>query len=306
MTVSAEVILASASPHARPLHTVACVYPWFIHGEVMTHRVFSRNASSNRAIPLRKMIDEATGENRAEPVYWGSERKGMQVGEEVLSVNKARNAWERAAVLAADSAYYLKQLGVHKSLSNRLLMPFTHARVLISSTEWSNFFALRLHEAAEPTMRALAVEIKRAIDGAEPQPLAPGQWHLPYVRAEIEDDGSQSYRVHLDPEGHGWEYVDLETAKRVSVARCARVSYRSLEDPEKVTTLKEDLALCERLIGSVPMHASPAEHQATPDFLINRSRQDDPWPGDYANRNQHGNFVGWVQHRKMLPRESAS
>ena len=59
-------------------------------------------------------------------------------------------------------------------------------------------------------------------------------------------------------------------------------------------TVEEDLALYERLVVSKPLHASPAEHQATPDICHE---------GAWENADKHGNFRGWIQYRKTLLNE---
>lgn len=285
--ISAEVILGSTSPYAKPIYTLKTRYPWFIHGEVMTHRVFSRNASSNRAIPLAKMLEEVENANlRAEPVFWGAEQKGMSPGDElpdypptggkypfVSPRMEAQIAWANAAHAAAERARRLATVGTHKSICNRLLMPFAHANVIITSTEWENFFGLRLDKAADPTMRALAEAMWVAINEYKTQALSVTQWHLPFV-----DD------------------VEDENAIKISVARCARVSYESFETGKR-STVEEDLRLYDKLMGAQPLHASPAEHQATPDV---------PYVETWQCPELHGNFVGWVQYRKTLKGESVA
>ena len=56
MPYSARILLDSLSPSGARLTTMEVRYPRFIHSEMMTHRVFSRNAASSRAIPIKKMI----------------------------------------------------------------------------------------------------------------------------------------------------------------------------------------------------------------------------------------------------------
>jgi thymidylate synthase ThyX len=301
--IKAEVVLASSSPHAKPLYTLKLRYPWFIHGELMTHRVLSRNASSNRAIPLKKMLEEVrSDELRAEPVYWGAEQKGMEPGEPLTQseLAAARYEWCNAANAAADFAELMAQRRVHKSLCNRLLMPFTHANVVVSATEWDNFYGLRLDKAADPTMRALAEAMWVAMNEAQVQSLKPGQWHLPFV------DAKASNEHRYDPQGKD----ECQTCIKVSVARCARVSYESHETGKR-STVEEDLKLYDRLVGAQPLHASPAEHQATPDIYHpdERNGGHEPtsdWPGGWDHPKDHGNFVGWRQYRKMLPGEAVA
>lgn len=306
--ISAEVIADSVSTEGKRLTTFKLVYPKFIHGEFMTHRVISRNASSSRAIPVAKLIAEVLDEaTRAGPVYWGAEQKGMQSGAELEGDDllKAHAYWAIGARRAAQTADAMNRLGVHKSIVNRVLEPYSHIRVVATATEWDNFNGLRLDRAAQPEIRALAIAMFEARKASTPKLLKSGQWHLPFVNeGEFEQDYSDnpiSYDV------------------KVSVARCARVSYESFETGKR-STVEEDLKLYERLVGSQPLHASPAEHQATPDKLVEMDIMTNPLTEeDKANRlikltmsgwwehpTEHGNFIGWRQYRKMLPGEAVA
>jgi thymidylate synthase ThyX len=292
--IFAKVIADSISPEQHRLTTFELEYPKFVHGEFMTHRVISRNASSSRATPVGKNIEEVRSNRRAEPVFWGSEQRGMSPGAE-LSVDDrliAKHLWSRAALDAADIAEELLTLGAHKSIINRVLEPFLHIRVVAGATEWTNFFGLRLDGAADPTMRALARSMWAAREASVPRPLIPGEWHLPYVDLEDEEDNRAIANYH-----HMYGDDELVLAKKVSAARCARVSYRSF-DTQKRSAVHEDLALYGKLVGAQPLHASPTEHQATPD-------EQGPVTG-WANSRLHGNLVGWCQFRKELPGEACA
>jgi thymidylate synthase ThyX len=305
--ISAKIILDSVSPEGHRLTTFELRYPKFIHGEFMTHRVFSRNASSSRAIPTKKYLEEVrSDELRACPVFWGKNQAGMQAAEELTGSEliDAKHAWARAALNAADIAEEMMVDGVHKQIVNRILEPFIHINVVVTATEYMNFFGLRLDAGAQPEIRALAETMWAAYNRATPirpneiiHTLRPGQWHLPYVK--YEPSGSNRYQ----------EGVELTQAIRQSVARCARVSYRSFETG-KESTLDEDLALYDKLLGSQPIHASPAEHQATPDSghfihgLTQEARPDGRIGIMWDHPAEQGNFVGWCQYRKMLPGEA--
>ena len=176
----------------------------------------------------------------------------------------------------------MAERGAHKQIVNRIIEPWCHINVVVTATEWANFFALRRDAAAQPEMKALADAMHEAMQNSSPKLLQPGQWHLPY--ADFEDQG-QSWSPGDDP-------------IRESVARCARVSYLTQEGKKPSTG--EDLALYERLVVSQPLHASPAEHQATPDERVCDIME--PW----RHWSQHGNFVGWRQYRKMLPNENVA
>lgn len=288
MTIEAKMIADSISPDGIRLSTLQLRYPRFIHSEFMTHRHFSRNASSSRAIPVERMIEDLR-RDPAMPVYWGSNQKGMQAGEELTGpgLGVAHSEWETARDACITAAQMMIDHGLHKQIANRILEPWAHINVVVTATEWDNFFALRCHKDAQPEMKALALAIFNAMAGSHPTHLKPGEWHLPYVTTE-------------DWNGDQWNTGTpaLDYLKKVSVARCARVSY--LTHDGRQTPIEEDLALYDRLVGSHPLHASPAEHQATPD---------DQWNNmgggleQWKHPELHGNFRGWIQYRKTLPGE---
>lgn len=307
MPFSAEVICDSISEQGKRLTTMKLRYPKFIHGEFMTHRVFSRNASSSRAIPTKKLIAEVLDDDlRAGPVFWGKHQPGMQAVEElpdaepfakgwtISAKERAKRIWKSAALAAVNSAATLESLGAHKQIVNRLLEPFSHINVVVTATEWDNFFGLRLHPDAQPEMRHLATLMWEAYNNSGQLRLLPGEWHLPYIRQE-------------DYAGAGWATInnasqlegidETNMLIRVSVARCARVSYESHETGKR-STVEEDLKLYDRLLTSG--HWSPFEHQATPDNNIGNEVDGDIW----ANPEDWGNLVGWRQLRKTLPNEA--
>lgn len=263
--IYAKVIEDSISNGGHRLTTLECSYPRFIHSEVMTHRVFSRNAMSSRAIPVAKMIEQVRT-NPAAPIHWGANQPGMQAHQEVANTDVARTAWKIAAGRAADDAEFLNTMGLHKQVVNRILEPFQWMRTIISATEWDNFFALRAHPDAQPEFQALAVAMRNAMAGSSPVHRGPGTgfasagWHLPYVLA--------GERMGLP----------ADTLTKISAARCARVSYLTHDGDNP--SIDKDLTLFDRLVGSSPMHASPIEHQAMPG-------------------SGQRNFVGWKQLREF-------
>lgn len=291
MTIKATVIADSISEPSPRLTTFQLKYPKFIHGEFMTHRVFSRNASSSRAIPVKRLIQDVM-DDPAIPIHWGANQKGMQADKE-CDVRVPVYGWgggtdrtnEGAWLLARDNAVKAATAfdicGYHKQIVNRLLEPFVHINVVCTATNYSNFFALRRHKDAQPEMKALADAMWEAMESSEPVFMETGSWHLPYVTND--DWTSLQRRVGMIHE------VAVDLGRRVSVARCARVSY--LTQDGKEPSIEEDFRLYDRLVGSVPLHASPAEHQATPSSLL-------------SSQDLGGNLgYGWVQFRKTLPGE---
>lgn len=287
MTISAKVIAASRRPDrgSKPLTTMVLRYPRFIHSEFMTHRVFSRNASSSRAVPVKKMIQDVI-DDPAMPVRWGANQPGMQdAGDhDALVILGAGadytpvQAWLTARDEAVEIAKAFAEAGYHKQVVNRLLEPFAHITVIVTATEWSNFFALRCHEAADPTMRALADAMKIAYDASDlkRQTLGRREWHLPYI---VEGDIYKAAQI-AGP-------LDVErTLRLVSAARCARVSYLNHDGSEP--DMAKDLKLANELLAS--KHMSPFEHQGRPDIELEKIER---W----------GNFKGWVQSRMEFEAE---
>jgi thymidylate synthase ThyX len=303
--IEAQVVLDSVSPAGHRLTTLQLRYPKFVHGELMTHRAFSRNASSSRAVPTARLLEEVRDDAlRAAPIHWGKNQPGMAAAGELDRHDRmaVEMLWRVAARQAADVAELMLRQGAHKQLVNRVLEPFLHINVLVTATDWANFLTLRCHPDAQPEMHALGVAIRAAREGSTPQRLQPGQWHLPFVDEatwQVINDTLPRCFVTKDPALPGDPQPHLEVALRVSTARCARVSYLSHETGRR-STVAEDLALYDRLVGAQPLHASPAEHQATPDLQRwNTAIEERVW----AHPEQWGNLTGWRQHRKLLPGE---
>jgi len=225
-----QIVLDSVY-HTR-ITTMVCTYPRFIHAEVMTHRMFSRNASSSRAIPVAKLL-EAARLRPVVPIHWGKNQKGMRADEEVSEEQKERaeSAWHAARLSAIHCAEHLSDIGIHKQIVNRLLEPFTTITVIITATEWNNFFKLRCHKDAEPHMQKLACMMRDAYVASDPKST---DAHFPYAMSSSGDRAM------------------------ISAARCARVSYLN-HDGTKPDEAK-DIILANKLMES--KHLSPFEHQA--------------------------------------------
>lgn len=305
--ISAKVVLDSIASGHR-LTTFELTYPRFIHAELMTHRVFSRNAASSRAIPTTKKI-ERIRQDMAKPSEWGANKKGMQsdgkVSDDVELL--AKLAWEDACSDALKHAMKLDGLGLHKQVANRILEPFDHITVVLSTTKLANHKKLRLHPDADPTYQELARKWHQAYDESTPHPLKLGEWHLPYV--SYDKDGTR--RVPGD-DASPLDAENIELLKKVSVGRCARVSYLRQGNGDA----QENIALCDRLAASG--HWSPFEHQATPIDFVSAVGEcvGCESTASYSVRGHRlcktcglghvtsGNFVGWRQYRKEWPGES--
>lgn len=263
---SAKIILDSVNTVGDRLTTFEITYPRFVHSELMTHRLFSRNSASSRAIPnekLRKRIEE----DPVIPIYWGQNQSGMQAGEELTGVTKANaeKVWLDARNLMLRYSEELAGLGVHKQLCNRLLEPWMFITVIVTATEYENFFHLRCDPNAQPEIQKIAYMMKELYDNHNPRIVREGEWHTPYISAkELSDMSCMSDRL------------------RISVARCARVSYLTHDG---VRDLEADIKLADRLASNG--HWSPFEHVAR----------------SLSSHKRYGNFIGWLQYRKYFEKE---
>lgn len=261
----------------------------FVLAEFNTHRAFSRNSASSRAIPVEKQLAKVK-DYPAWPLEWPAEQPGMQGGAHLLDfdLELAQMLFEATHDATVDiiDAYFnalkkmypdaskdeLKGHTLHKSLINRLLEPFMWHTIIVTSDEWENFFSQRCSPLAQPEIRAAAELMRDALEASTPQLVRAGGYHLPFIS---NDDQAWAYNKY-----GANSFTQVLIA--MSVARCARVSYLTqdgIRDPEK------DLELYDRLITAEPPHWSPLEHVATP------------------GESEYGNFNGWVQIRHIISGE---
>lgn len=261
--ITAKIIADSVWAGKR-LITLQLRYPRFIHGQIMTHRVFSRSASSSRAVPIQKTIDQVMQEP-AHPIHFGLNQAGMVAEKEADEAIQdcAMKLWLKARDEAVKVATQLAQLGIHKQVVNRILEPFQLIDVVVTATDWDNFFKLRLASDAQPEIHELAKQMKKAINESTPEQTI---LHIPYVTA--------GERVQITQ-----EYGDkaIEVLQRISAARCARVSYKNHDQSDPI--IEKDLELADRLWND--QHLSVYEHQARIQMPNTR----------YAN------FTGWQSYR---------
>lgn len=255
---AATILLDSISPSGDRLVTMQVTYPRMVHSELMTHRVFSRNAASSRAIPVAKMIQRVI-DDPVIPIEWGLNQAGMQAAAfaDDWTEEQAEATWLCARDDAVTTAQQLAGLGIHKQIVNRVLEPFSWITVVITATDYDGFFAQRASRhspLAQPELRTVADMMLDAYEASTPDNLCYGDWHTPYIQPDEVFVCDAPRRSNLD-------LPVVEKRKQISVARCARVSYltqNGVRDHEK------DLELYERLVSARPLHASPLEHIATP------------------------------------------
>lgn len=276
MTCEVKVIEATTN-NGKAIYTFQLKYWRAIHGELMTHRMFSRNASSSRAIPVMKTISQVWNDP-AMPAHWGVNQAGMQAKEQLtgLRLKTVKGLWRLAAKVACGFAYTLVKLNLHKQVANRILEPWQYIHVVLTATEFDNFFELRDHPDAQPEFQELARAMKTEMSECYVREVMGSGvpyrfWHLPYVNLA---------------ERQGYSLGDCI---KFSAARCARVSYATHDG--KSPEPDQDFKLYYRLVGSVPRHSSPVEHQAQ--AMLN--------PGSKSK-----NFVGWTQFRESLEKHNVN
>lgn len=152
--ISAKIVADSITPYGDRLTSMLVTFPRYILAELNTHRVLSKNSASSRAIPFKKMR-ESVLTNPFIPVAWQKDHSGMQ-GSEYFTENDDASLnisaeWLEARNEAVTKATGLHKKGVTKQMVNRLLEPFMWHTVLISASDWDNFFELRCPQYyAEP------------------------------------------------------------------------------------------------------------------------------------------------------------
>jgi hypothetical protein len=271
ITFDAKILADSKNPEGVRLTTMSLTYPRCIHSEVMTHRLFSRNAASSRAIPMSKLIQQVK-DSPFVPLHWGQNQKGMQAETEMSpkDIGLARFNWLVARDQAVATAELLNELGLHKQIGNRLIEPFMWITIVVSATNWENFFHLRCHKDAEPHIQKIAYMARDLYDANTPDYKEWGEWHLPLFGFPGDED------------------LPYTAAPKLSIARCARVSYLT-HDGRRDTSA--DIELHDRLAASG--HWSPFEHAA-------QATQTGGHNDVHACSNFH---PSWLQYRKFFSQE---
>ncbi len=240
MVIAAKVLADSIAFSTR-LVTLEITCPRIILAEFNTHRAFSRNSASSRAIPVETRCAVIEREPFV-PLAFGRNQRGMQAGEllDALANATAEAIWREAATDAVKHARRLAEVGAHKQHANRLAETYAWTTIVVTSTEFDNWRALRRHADAQPEIQGLAEAMDAAMEESTPQLLAPGDWHLPYIDWETAGAGHSS-----------------EVLRAISVARCCAVSYERQGDEK---TIDQYQALYLRLLKGG--HMSPFEHPA--------------------------------------------
>ena len=309
--ITAKVICDSISESGKRITTFELEYNRYIHCELLTHRMLSKNCSSSRAIPIESMLGYIEN-NMAVPVYLGRNKSGMQAVEEIEDKESALRFWKNSFVWVKSTVNVLTNLGLHKQIANRLTEPYQMMKVVVTATEWDNFFNLRIDKDAQPELVMLADKMFNAMQESTPKTLKAGQWHLPYVdsieseeKPVVSSRDNDQYYFLSDNDGNNLGEIYLEDAIKISVASCAAVSYRT----ENMTLVKAD-KIFDMLINAETLHSSPFEHVAKPTHYTNKGmmvNEQSPvtWEKGITHMKRSGelcsgNFTGWIQYRHLL------
>lgn len=294
-----EAIKKTVWGDSPPITTLALEYPRLIHSEVKTHRVLTTSCSSTRAVPFKAVLRNLR-ENPADIVYWGKAMSGMQAREELAGwrLFAAKALWVAAREVCILVARAFNAIGLHKQIANRILEPFQNISVLITSTEWDNFFALRTDESAQPEFQTLARMIQDEIGKT---PAAESKYHIPFFCEHRMKNGAEIFIPDHNPLHGGYS---IDEALKISASICAQWSYRKF-DPSMDKADK----IWSQLVESKPVHASPIEHQAiamdktsaSSDYLLNPLN----WVAGVTHMDEQcrywsGNIRGWIQHRQLI------
>ena len=306
-TINTQIVADSMSPQGYRITTFLLTYPRFIHAELMTHRVFSRNSASSRAIPFEKIV-KMVEEDPFIPIAWQKDHKGMQGTEYIIDVTDLKlniNGWLKARDNAVSNAKYLnhgvkegRDNGVTKQLCNRLLEPFMWHTVLVTATEWDDFFELRCPKyewdnkvfksrknvknyaidknqwnveldnlqwlvinksQAEIHIQALAESMWDAMNESIPKELKAGEWHIPFGdKINIPLDNNNGI---LTSNGikEACKTIEYHNLRKVKIAT-ARCAKLSYMTFDGEIDYQKDIELHDRLLAS--HHMSSFEHCA--------------------------------------------
>ena len=299
MKISAKIVADSINSHSERITSFLLVMPRCILSEFNTHRVFSRNSASSRAIPFKKMVEMVENDPFI-PLRFQKDHSGMQGTEYFTGWREkvVRMGWISASKIACISAKKLYKLGLTKQLCNRILEPFAWHTVLVTSTDYENFFALRANDAAEIHIQELAYEMLNIYNSSKPKYLYGDEWHIPYG-----DEIDENKLIELYSSIYGHLVSDSisrntyfsrmwELRVKIATARCARTSYTTIDTKLK-HDYQKDIELCDKLIAQG--HFSPLEHCAKAMTFHEHDEYINGWCG---------NFQGFIQYRKKIKNEN--
>lgn len=280
MKITSKIVTHSIRESSRDeLITFQVVFPRIILPEVLTHRAFSRNTSSHRAVPFNKVL-EIVKDNPFIPIAFQKNHKGMQGFEYFTNeedIEKCKLGWLQARNKAVETSKTLYDGEVTKQLCNRLLEPYMWCTMLITTSKegLDNFFKLRCpnyngckswkelcdldsnynmetpilerlklsKSTAEIHIQTLAEVMYDGYNESKPKVLKGNDWHIPF-ESQIEKD---------------YPGIDLFDKIKVATSLTARVSYTVIPGTKELSIDKHK-ELYQLLIDE--SHQSPQEHCA--------------------------------------------
>jgi len=308
--ITSEIVADSIGPEGNRITSFVVQIPRIVLAEFNTHRMLSRNSASSRAIPFKTKIEsmfEGANASLFMPLAWQKDHKGMQGSEYFagIDVETLDNKWIELGEILREYAEWFSAFGVTKQICNRVLELHSHQTIIVTASEWQNFFALRAHNAAEIHIQKLAYKMLESYNSSTPKILKEGEWHIPFGD-QLDENRLIEY---LQKESVASDEGIQELKIKIATARCARVSYLNYEGTDDY---EKDVKLHDQLIGP-PFHASPFEHCARTmtysEYLGHHLSQgkNDPFDGDVKHYfGVCGNFKGFIQYRKMFKEENAT
>ena len=338
--INAKIVADSINAEGKRITSFILTYPRFIHSELMTHRVFSRNSASSRAIPFNKMIEMVESDPFI-PIAWQSKHTGMQ-GTDYLDGDSEQqlliNKWLEARDLAVQQAKLLDYNNVTKQLCNRILEPFMWHTVLVTATEFENFFELRCpkygegefkskkdviresklagmpsdyysrfevvdwlkHNSsqAEIHIQALAEAMWDAYNESEPNQLQPGEWRIPFGDTFDENELTKILN-RIHPIQPAWLEWQINQINDLKIKiATARCARLSYMTFEGKIDYAKDIALHDTLLKA--HHMSPFEHCAKAPTEDELNFKDKGFNILKGTEPYSGNFNGWIQYRQLI------
>lgn len=319
MTVKVEFIQGSiCNETGTAITTLVCEYPRAIHAQLLTHRVFSKNSSSSRAVPIHTAIKQIMA-NPAKPI-WTSNQAGMQgpIITDEEDLDKINSAVKHGMSQMFELANYLGSkkdvggLNVHKQNVARYIEPFQNIRICLTSTEWDNWDWLRDDYDAQGEIAELARALREARENniSKYLHLNKNEWHVPFVHRAYND--RKAVMEYFHPETS--RQLTIEEAINLSMSIAAQTSYRKEDTSDDKTN-----TVIDRLFDGKKVHASPSEHQATPiaathhrlgfirtDGKYRAFQEPENWPAGVTHMDRNtdywsGNFKHWIQNRQLIP-----
>lgn len=327
--VTSKVLAHSINEWGKPIATLEVTLPRYILAELNTHRMFSRNSSSSRAIPLAKSI-EAVKNKPFIPEVWQKLHSGMQGKEYFENTDALNHVWSKACSAMIGFASEINNLGGTKQLANRLLEPFMWQTVILTSTEWNNFYKQRCPRYRHPkspyyyTTKKGWKEFNLREGGNLPVPQTELEWaklsdsdaelNFQLLANEISESITNSNVELLLPGQWHIPYKDkikklypkatLEEQLKISTVMCARVSYTTIDHDLSEWTLEKYVEKYELLKTADPIHASPFEHVArcmTVDEFIGMVKGDIREDVE-SNEGWCNNFRAYIPLRYLVER----